>query len=224
MATLYSTAERPWQEWSCDLRGEAVSRACPINETVFTGQHMEIVLGQDQVTALEQDQAHELKTPGEWYALQTHFRHEKQVRDRLLAVGLEPLLPLGKQCRQWSDRKVWMNLPLFAGYCFARLALDNSLAVLRTPGVIRIVGTPKPEPIPAEEIAAIQQICSVNRMIESCDYLIEGSWVEVVRGPLTGLRGQLVRRSNHHAIVIRAHLIQQAALVHIEADEVVSLQ
>lgn len=185
---------------------------------------MEIVLGQDQVTALEQDQAHELKTPDEWYALQTHFRHEKQVRDRLLAVGLEPLLPLGKQCRQWSDRKVWMNLPLFAGYCFARLALDNSLAVLRTPGVIRIVGTPKPEPIPAEEIAAIQQICSVNRMIESCDYLIEGSWVEVVRGPLTGLRGHLVRRSNHHAIVIRAHLIQQAALVHIEADEVVSLQ
>ncbi|HRI39823.1 MAG: hypothetical protein IPP12_16890 [Nitrospira sp.] len=185
---------------------------------------MGILLGQDQEIVLEQGQSHALTTPGEWYAVQTHFRHEKLVRDRLLAVGLEPLLPLGKQCRQWSDRKVWMNLPLFAGYCFARLVLDNSLAVLRTPGVIRIVGTPKPEPIPAEEIAAIQQICSVNRMIEPCDYLVEGSWVEVIRGPLTGLRGQLVRRSNHHAIVIRAHLIQQAALVHIEADEVVSLQ
>ena len=35
--------------------------------------------------------------------------------DRLLAVGIEPLLPLGKQCRQWSDRKVWTMLPLFSG-------------------------------------------------------------------------------------------------------------
>ena len=185
---------------------------------------MVTILGQDQKIFLKQDQEVAHKILGEWHALQTHFRHEKQVRDRLLAVGLEPFLPLSKQCRQWSDRKVWMNLPLFAGYCFARLTVDNSSVVLRTPGVLRIVGTPKPEPIPAEEITAIRQICSVNRMIEPCDYLIEGSWVEVARGPLTGLRGQLVRKSNHHAIVIRANLIQQAALVHIEADEVISLQ
>ncbi len=185
---------------------------------------MRTILGQDQETFLKQEERLTLKAPDEWYAIQTHFRHEKQVRDRLLAIGFELLLPLSKQYRQWSDRKVWMNLPLFAGYCFAKLVLDNSLAVLRTPGVIRLVGTPKPEPIPVEEISAIQQACSVNRIIEPCDYLTEGSWVEVIRGPLTGLRGQLVRKSNHHAIVIRTHLIQQAALVHIEADEVVYLQ
>lgn len=159
----------------------------------------------------------------QWYALKTHARHEKSVRDRLAAVGIEPLLPLSKQCRQWSDRKVWTTLPLFAGYCFARFALSHSLTVLQTPGIARIVGAVKPEPIPDEEISALQRLTCADRPIEAYDYFTEGAWVEVVRGPLTGLRGQLVRKDRQHGLVIRAHLIQQAALIHIDADEVVSV-
>ena len=159
-----------------------------------------------------------------WYALQTRSRHEKQVRDRLAAVGMEPLLPLSRQCRQWSDRKVFTMVPLFGGYCFANFSLTKSRNVLQIPGVARIVGTTRPEPIPAEEIAAFQRLSCVDRMVEPCDYLSEGAWVEVVQGPFMGLRGQLVRRKKHHGLVIRATLIQQAALVHIEADEVALIQ
>jgi transcriptional antiterminator NusG len=177
-----------------------------------------------QVRVPEMEQGTISKTDRQWYALQTHSRHEKQVRDRLLAVGIEPLLPLGKQCRQWSDRKVWTMLPLFSGYCFANFALAGSLAVLQTPGVARIVGTLRPEPIPDEEIAVLQRVSSVNPIMEPCDYLTEGEWVEVIRGPLVGLRGQLVRRMNHHGLVIRASLLQQAALIHIGTDEVVPVQ
>ena len=160
----------------------------------------------------------------QWYVLQTHSRHEKQVRDRLSAVGIEPLLPLGKQCRQWSDRKVWTTLPLFGGYCFANFALARSLAVLQIPGVARIVGILRPEPIPAEEIAVLQQVSSVNPMMEPCDYFTEGAWVEVIRGPLVGLRGQLVRRASHHGLVIRASLLQRAVLVRIETHDVAPVQ
>ncbi len=173
-----------------------------------------------QVMVPEMEQETISKTDRQWYALQTHSRHEKQVRDRLLAVGIEPLLPLGKQYRQWSDRKVWTTLPIFSGYCFANFALAGSLAVLKTPGVVRIVGAVRPEPIPTEEIAVLQQVSSVNPMMEPCDYLTEGTWVEVIRGPLVGLRGQLVRRMNHHGLVIRASLLQRAALIHIGTDEV----
>ncbi len=164
------------------------------------------------------------KTDCQWYALQTHSRHEKQVRDRLLAVGIEPLLPVGKQCRQWSDRKVWTTLPLFSGYCFANFSLLKSLAVLQISGVVRIVGIMRPEPVLAEEIAILQKVSSVNPVMEPCDYLTEGAWVEVMRGPLAGLRGQLVRRADHHGVVIRASLLQQAALIHIEIDEVAPVQ
>ncbi|MGE0642662.1 MAG: transcription termination/antitermination protein NusG [Nitrospira sp.] len=177
-----------------------------------------------QVQSVRLEEAPLLETDLRWYALHTHCHQEKQVRNRLLAAGIEPFLPESRQYRQWSDRKVWTSLPLFRGYCFARFGLDRSLAIRKTPGVARIVGVMKPEPIRPEEITALQQIASADRPIEPCDYLVEGISVEVVRGPLAGLRGEFVRRTKQHGLVIRASLIQQAALIHIEADEVAVIQ
>lgn len=182
------------------------------------------VVRHELVSAPEPERVALSNTECQWYALQTQSRHEKQVRDRLLARGIEPLLPVGRQRRQWSDRKVWTTLPLFTGYCFANFALVRSLVVLQTPGVVRIVGTLRPEPIPAEEIAVFQRVASMNPVMEPCDYLTEGAWVEVIHGPLVGLRGQFVRRTSHHGLVIRSSLLQQAALIHIESDEVAPVQ
>ncbi|HMZ54582.1 MAG: UpxY family transcription antiterminator [Nitrospira sp.] len=159
-----------------------------------------------------------------WYALSTRSRHEKQVRDRLASIGVEPFLPMTRQLSQWSDRKVWTETPLFSGYCFARFSLMNTHSVVQTPGIVRIVGSVMPEPIPDEEVAAIKTLAASRRPVESQDYLCEGAWVEVVRGPLTGLRGQLIRRAGQDCIVIRVHLIQQAVTVHIDMNEVVSVQ
>ena len=183
-----------------------------------------LVVKNEPVSVLEQERVTRSNSDCQWYALQTQSRHEKQVRDRLQAIGIEPLLPVGRQRRQWSDRKVWTTLPLFTGYCFANFALVRSLVVLQTPGVVRIVGTVRPEPIPAEEIAVFQRVSSMNPVMEPCDYLTEGAWVEVIHGPLVGLRGQFVRRTSHHGLVIRSSLLQQAALIHIESDEVAPVQ
>lgn len=184
----------------------------------------EPVVRHEPVSVLEQERVALSNSDCRWYALQTQSRHEKQVRDRLQARGIEPLLPVGRQRRQWSDRKVWTTLPLFTGYCFANFALVRSLVVLQTPGVVRIVGTVRPEPIPAEEIAVFQRVASMNPVMEPCDYLTEGAWVEVIHGPLVGLRGQFVRRTSHHGLVIRSSILQQAALIHIESDDVAPVQ
>ena len=159
-----------------------------------------------------------------WYAVSTRSRHEKMVSDRLIGVGVEPFLPLTRQLSQWSDRKVWTFSPLFSGYCFARFSLANSHAVLQTPGVVRIVGSVMPELIPDEELAAIMKVTECERSLERYPYFTAGQWVEVVRGPLTGLRGQLLRKANHDCLLIRVHLIQQAATVHIDMSEVVPVQ
>ncbi|TXG86048.1 MAG: UpxY family transcription antiterminator [Thermomicrobiales bacterium] len=155
-----------------------------------------------------------------WYAISTRSRHEKLVRDRLAGIGIEPFLPLARKLSQWSDRKVWTETPLFAGYCFARFSTTNSHAVIQTPGIVRIVGSAMPEPIPDQEVAAIKKLAESRRSFEPHDYLSEGDWVEVVQGPFTGLRGQLLRKAGHDCLVIRVHLIQQAATVHIDMDEV----
>ena len=155
-----------------------------------------------------------------WYALRTRSRQEKVVRDRLAGNGFEPFLPLRRTLRQWSDRKKVTEFPLFAGYCFARFQPSSSVTVLQLPGVVEIIGINGPQAIPVEEMDTLRTIAASPRLCDPYAYLTEGAWVDVVRGPLTGLRGQLVRKAGQHCIVIRVHLIQQAAAVHIDIGEV----
>jgi transcriptional antiterminator NusG len=159
-----------------------------------------------------------------WYAISTRSRHEKMVRDRLTSAGVEPFLPMSRRLSQWSDRKVLTLSPLFSGYCFARFAFSNSHVVLQTPGVVRIVGSVMPEAIPDEEVAVIRQVAESQRTLEPHDYFTDGTWVEVVQGPLRGLKGQLIRKASRDCLVIRVHLLMQAATVHIDMSEVVPVQ
>lgn len=100
----------------------------------------------------------------------------------------------------------------------------NSHTILQTPGIVRIIGSVMPEAIPDEELAAIKKLSESERSLEPHAYFTEGAWVEVVRGPLAGLRGQLLRKADHACLVIRVHLIQQAATVHIDMSEVIPVQ
>jgi len=158
-----------------------------------------------------------------WYALRTRSRHERLVRDRLTGLGMEPFLPLQKVKRQWSDRKVVTELPLFQGYCFARFALVDRMTILQMPGVAGIVGAVVPEAIPDAEVEGLRSLYASSRVMEPCDYFSEGMMAEVIAGPLCGVKGQVIRKAAQDYIVLRVHLIQQAVAVHIHADEIVSL-
>jgi transcription antitermination factor NusG len=157
-----------------------------------------------------------------WYALRTRSRHEKVVRDQLLSQGIEPLLPTVKRLSQWKDRKKEIEVPLFSGYCFVRFASDHKLPVLKTIGVVDIVGSGhSPEPIPDEEIVAIKTLMTSVLPYDPHPYLHEGMQVEVVRGPLQGVHGILLRKEKRHRLVLGVRLIQQAAAVEIDIADVV---
>ena len=160
-----------------------------------------------------------------WYALRTRSRHEKVVRDQLLHQGIEPLLPTVKRLSQWKDRKKEVEVPLFSGYCFVRFASDQKLPVLKTVGVVDIVGGgQRPEPIPDEEISAIQTLMTSVLPYDPHPYLQEGMRVEVIRGPLQGIHGILLRKDKRHRLILGVRLIQQAAAVEIDTADVVVVQ
>ena len=177
---------------------------------------------QSRFTGLDQTFL-ELEADLYWYALRTNAHHEKRVRDRLAGVGIEPFLPLTRQQRQWSDRKVLTELPLFTGYCFARFSLKNRMTIMQISGVACIVGSVGPEAIPDTELDAIRSVCESDRLVKRMDHLVEGMRVEVISGPLRGMQGQYIRQAGHDYIVVRMHLIQQAVAVHIHMDEVAPL-
>jgi transcriptional antiterminator NusG len=58
-----------------------------------------------------------------WYALYTCPRHEKCVAQQIEQRSISCFLPLYRSARRWKDRRKELELALFPGYVFVRLAL-----------------------------------------------------------------------------------------------------
>jgi transcriptional antiterminator NusG len=158
----------------------------------------------------------------QWYAVRTRSRAEKVVREQMMQRGVESFLPLMTRVSQWKDRRKRIEWPLFPGYCFARLSHDHRRLVLQTPGVIEIIGSAlgRPEPIPDTEITALQQVISSRQPYDAHPHLETGMVVQVIRGPLIGLHGRLLKKTDTCRLIIAINLIGQGAAVHIDVDDV----
>jgi transcription termination/antitermination protein NusG len=157
-----------------------------------------------------------------WYAIQTLSRHEKVVRRQLEMQNVEHFLPTTRRLSQWSDRKKQVEVPLFAGYCFARFSLAGRLPVLQSQGVVGVVGSGgRPESIPDDEIESLRRLIHSTVDYICHPYLREGMFVRVVDGPLEGIRGRLIRQAKHCRLVLSVMLIQRSVSIQIDADCVV---
>jgi hypothetical protein len=92
-----------------------------------------------------------------WYAAYTSANHEKRVAEQLGVRGVSHFLPLYASLRQWKDRRVTLQLPLFPGYVFVRMALRDRLQVQQVPGVAKLVGfNGLPTAMPDDEIELLR--------------------------------------------------------------------
>jgi transcription antitermination factor NusG len=155
-----------------------------------------------------------------WYAVQTCANHEKRVRQQLDLRVVETYLPVYESVRHWKDRRVRLELPLFPGYLFVRLALCDRLQVLRTPSVVRIVEFGgKAVALPDQEIETLRRGLTPELGVEPYPYLKVGRRVLVKAGPLQGLEGILVRKKNRSRFVISLDLIMRSVAVEIDVTE-----
>ena len=156
-----------------------------------------------------------------WLVLRTRSRHEKKVRDELLNRGIETFLPLYERWSHWKDRRKLVEFPLFPGYCFVRPPLTDRLRVLNTPGVSGFVGfNGFAESVPDAEIEALTRLVATALRYDPHPFLTEGMLVEVVRGPLTGVRGYIQRKDRSTKLVLAVTLIRQAAALEIHPADV----
>ena len=159
-----------------------------------------------------------------WFAIRTAPRHEKRVNERLLSHGIESFLPLWQKLNRWKDRRKLIEVPLFSSYCFAHFALRDRLRVIKTVGVLNIVGYGRgPEPLEDEEIESLKTLVSSSLRYDPCPDLKEGMRVEVVHGPLKSVRGTLIRKDAKYRLLIAVNLIRQGAIVEIDASDIVPI-
>src|SRR4051812_39190107 len=91
-----------------------------------------------------------------WYAVCVKQRAESVSTTCLQYKGYRYLAPTQLVKKKLSDRTKIVERPLFPGYLFCRLNVNDRLPVLITPGVLSIVSLGKePAPIPEHEIDAI---------------------------------------------------------------------
>jgi transcription antitermination factor NusG len=157
-----------------------------------------------------------------WYAAYTCAKHEKLVAAELGARAVEHFLPLYSSVRRWKDRRVRLDLPLFPGYVFVRLALRDKLRVLQIPAVARLVGfNGQPAALSDDEMEVLQRGLTAQLQAEPHPYLAVGRRVRVVSGPLTGLEGIIVRKKNRFRFVISLNLIMRSVSVELDDADIV---
>jgi transcription antitermination factor NusG len=156
-----------------------------------------------------------------WFAVYTCANREKRVAMQFQARKVDHFLPLYSSVRKWRDRRVRLELPLFPGYMFVRVALSERLRVLEVPGVVCLVGfSGHPCPLPEQEIDTLRAgIMSASRF-EPCPQVTVGSRARIVRGPLQGMEGVLIRKKNQYRVVITIDVIQKSAAVEVDALDV----
>lgn len=160
-----------------------------------------------------------------WYAVYTCAQHEKRVAEQLAKRNVEHFLPLYVAVHRWKDRRVRLELPLFPGYVFVRLALQNRLRVLEIPRVVRFVcfgGLPTA--LSNEDVEILRSGLTEQLNAEPHPFLSVGRRVRIVGGPLVGLEGILRRKKNNFRLVISVELIQRSFAIDVEATDVLPLQ
>ncbi len=157
-----------------------------------------------------------------WLALYTRPRYEKKIDKLLREKNITSYLPLVKTLRQWTDRRKWVEVPLFSSYVFVKIDESSYLEVLNTPGAVRFVSFEgKAVEIPEKEIDNIKWILSTDIQVDPLEENIpEGSTVKVLKGPLNGLKAEMVHYNNKNKIIIRIHQLERSFEIQIPRNHV----
>jgi transcription antitermination factor NusG len=155
-----------------------------------------------------------------WYAIYTKPRHEKKVHAQLNEKEIQTFLPLITRKRQWKDRKKTVEMPLFSSYLFVEFDYKYRFDVLETDGVVKIINfNGVPAVVPEWQIESLKQMLTFPKTLQLENFIRPGEIVEVIEGPMLGMRGTVVNRKNSNRLVISIEGIMQS--VSVEVDEYV---
>lgn len=152
----------------------------------------------------------------DWLVAYTKPRNEKKVLERLQGMGIEVYLPLQRTLKQWSDRKKWVEEPLFRSYIFVRPTLKDYYSVVQTDGVVRYVSFAKQvSKVPHSTIEQIKFLLNEPGVdIEvSQEHIEPGTRIVISMGAMCGMEGEVVEHRGAQKLIVRMESISHSILV-----------
>jgi transcription antitermination factor NusG len=153
----------------------------------------------------------------EWRVVYTNPRAEKKVTEELIKRGITVYFPQVKKLRVWSDRKKWVDMPLFNSYLFVCINPQEHDAVLAVQGVVKYIRyNGKPAVIREEAIDQIKRLLANEAdLVVTNEEFAPGVRVRISAGPMIGLIGELVEIKSAHRFIIRLGELGQTILVNM---------
>ena len=157
----------------------------------------------------------------QWYAVYARSRGEKKAAEELSFQNIEHFLPLIKRLKQWSDRKKWVEEPLFRSYVFVHIEQKDYYKVLQNPHLVRyITFEGKAVPIPVQQIEAIRYFLEETEPEEPDNIeWVKRKKVEVMTGELTGLTGELIEVNGKHKVRVQIDVIGKSISIYIPKNK-----
>ncbi|OYU96769.1 MAG: hypothetical protein CFE21_00340 [Bacteroidetes bacterium B1(2017)] len=156
-----------------------------------------------------------------WYLLYTNPRAEKKAEAELVKRGYEVFLPIHKTLKQWSDRKKWVEEPLFKSYIFIYTEIEKQYYdILNVTGIVKFVNFEKnPAVVDPREISLVKLM--VGNLGDSIGVeVIDGNWegeigdeVQVIAGVLIGTKGKMKYKNGTKFLQIELETMHQTILV-----------
>ena len=154
-----------------------------------------------------------------WKVVYVASRQEKKVALQLERAGIEFFLPLYKKLSQWSDRKKWVEIPLFNGYIFVRPTLLQRDKVLQQQGALAYVTYNGGDAeVKDKDIDSIHTVLSSGYSLETLntqDDFTAGEQVIVTEGPLIGQLVDVIRQNNKEHYLVSFDTLGQSIKVEL---------
>ena len=147
-----------------------------------------------------------------WYVALVRMHHEKKVSERLDKMGIENFVPVQQELHQWSDRRKLVTSVLLPMMVFVHADPKERMEVLSFSTVSRYMvmrGESSPAVIPDEQMARFRFMLdySAESVSMNSSPLARGEQVRVIKGPLTGLVGELVHVDGKSKIAVRLNML-----------------
>lgn len=147
-----------------------------------------------------------------WIVVYVNSRFEKKTAKALENRQIEVFLPLKSEIKQWSDRKKKVESPLIPRVLFVRHNESQMSLLYNTPGISGILrfGN-QPARVFDYEIENLKMLLHEwNGDFEKQETNVtfsKGELVQVVKGPFSGLIGELIDVKGKHRISVKINAL-----------------
>lgn len=152
-----------------------------------------------------------------WYVAYVRLFHERKTAERLAAMGIESFVPVREEIHQWSQRKKKVMRVLIPQMIFIHATQKERMEALTLASISHYMvlrGEHTPAVIPDRQMQ--QFMFMVDYSTETIEMftspLEPGQMIKVIKGPLSGMEGELIEIDGKSKVVVRLDLLGYAGV------------